>query len=82
MAVMAVKPATKQNNGILACTESLFCIQLRTFLLFVLERYTPGNEVSSSTALFSNYLPHLVMAVGALKRRLQERQIKHIKFAL
>lgn len=56
-------------------------MQLPTFLLFVLQRYTPGNEVSSSTSLFSNYLPHLVMAVGALKRRLWDKQIQHISFA-
>ena len=59
-----------------------FCFQLPTFLLFVLQRYTPGDEVSSSTTLFSDDLPHLVMAVGALKRGLREKQIQNFNFAL
>lgn len=50
-------------------------MQLPTFLLFVLQRYIPGDEVSSSAAFFSNDLPHLVMAVGALKRCLHKKPI-------
>lgn len=47
--------------------HSLICMQRPTFLLFVLERDAPGDEVSSSAALLSDDLPHLVMAVGALE---------------
>lgn len=47
--------------------HGLICMRRPTFLLFVLERDAPGDEVSSSAALLGDDLPHLVMAVGALE---------------
>lgn len=63
-------------TGIMAYMHSLFCTQRPTFLLFVLERNAPGDEVSSGAALLGNDLPHLVMAVGALKRCLHRGEKK------
>lgn len=48
-------------------TQGLICMQRPTFLLFVLQRDAPGDEVPGSAALLGDDLPHLVMAVGALK---------------